>query len=365
MHRAGPRSPRSIFPTLPYAYHFDAGPLRRASCARYARGSAASSGSRAGSPTSSATATAATSPRCSWRAAQRIEGDLFIDCTGFRALLIGRRWTTGYRGLDAAGCPATARSRCRARATARRRPYTRATAHDGGLAMAHPAAAPHRQRPCLLQRASPATTRPRRHLLANLDGEARRRAAPLRFTTGRRKRAWSRNCRRDRPGERLPRAAGIDQHPSDPVGHRAADQAAPRAARRRRAARRIQSPDRLRDRTHPRLPHPPLSRERPRRTRSGGVSRHGAARHAPRQDRALAASGGHDRPRTDELFTEDGWLQVLAGQGIAPAAWHPLADTLPDADLAGFMRMLADQNVREATAMKPHAAFLRAAPVLQ
>ena len=56
---------------------------------------------------------------------------------------------------------------------------------------------------------------------------------------------------------------------------------------------------------------------------------------------------------------------VLAGQGIAPAAWHPLADTLPDADLKGFLRMLADQNVREATAMKPHAAFLRAAPVLQ
>ena len=65
------------------------------------------------------------------------------------------------------------------------------------------------------------------------------------------------------------------------------------------------------------------------------------------------------------LLADGGWLQVLAGQGIAPAAWHPLADTLPDADLKGFLRMLADQNVREATAMKPHAAFLRTAPVHQ
>ena len=60
----------------------------------------------------------------------------------------------------------------------------------------------------------------------------------------------------------------------------------------------------------------------------------------------------------EELFTEDGWLQVLAGQGVAARAHHPLADQIDDGDLGEYMETLELLYRREAGAMPTHAAFV-------
>jgi tryptophan 7-halogenase len=60
----------------------------------------------------------------------------------------------------------------------------------------------------------------------------------------------------------------------------------------------------------------------------------------------------------DELFTELGWLQVMVGQGIVPTGYHPLADQLSESDLAGFLaatRQVVDMSV---AAMPTHADFI-------
>ena len=91
----------------------------------------------------------ATSQRSALESGERIEGDLFIDCSGFRGLLIGRRWapatTTGRTGCR---CDRAMAVPCDAARTAHAL-HARDRAR-GRLAMAHPAAAPHRQRLCLL-----------------------------------------------------------------------------------------------------------------------------------------------------------------------------------------------------------------------
>ena len=109
---------------------------------------------------------------------------------------------------------------------------------QGRLAVAHPLAAPHRQRPGLLQplsrrrRGQGATARQPRC------GAARRAAAdrvphrpaqaPMEPQRG-----------FDRVGQRLSRTAGIDQHPSDPVGHHPSDQAFSARRHRQRRGRRV------------------------------------------------------------------------------------------------------------------------------
>jgi hypothetical protein len=53
----------------------------------------------------------------------------------------------------------------------------------------------------------------------------------------------------------------------------------------------------------------------------------------------------------EELFSEVAWLQVLVGQGIVPADYHPLAGVLPEASL---QEMLA--NVRTVVQKPLHLA---------
>ncbi len=67
----------------------------RASCARSPRPTAAPA-RKARSPGSSATVKAAISPRCIMEDGTRIEGDLFIDCTGFRSVLLGQTLETPF-----------------------------------------------------------------------------------------------------------------------------------------------------------------------------------------------------------------------------------------------------------------------------
>ena len=62
---------------------------------------------------------------------RRLEGDFFIDCSGFRGLLIGQTMGTGYEDWSH-WLPATARSPCRPQGHAEPSPFTRAAAQEAG-----------------------------------------------------------------------------------------------------------------------------------------------------------------------------------------------------------------------------------------
>jgi len=123
---------------------------------------------------------------------RRIDGDLFIDCSGFRGLLIEGALHAGYEDWsDMLPCDsALAVPSVRAD---RLTPYTMSTAREAGwqwrIPLQHRTGNGHVY--CSGFTSDDAAARA---LLEGLDTPALAEPRPLRFTTGRRRKAWVRNC---------------------------------------------------------------------------------------------------------------------------------------------------------------------------
>lgn len=123
---------------------------------------------------------------------ERIEGDLFIDCSGFRALAIGSQphdawedWTQ-WLPCDRAVAAPCARSQDFS-------PYTRSTADVAGWRWRIPLQ--HRTgNGYVYSSAHISDDEAASVLLANLDGEALAEPRFLRFKSGRRRASWNGNC---------------------------------------------------------------------------------------------------------------------------------------------------------------------------
>ena len=120
-----------------------------------------------------------------------VEGDLFIDCSGFRGLLIEEALGAGYEDwsrwlpMDSALAMPTAN-------TESPRPFTRSTAHGAGwqwrIPLQHRTGNGHVFSSAYMER-----DEAERILRQNVEGEPQAEPRLLRFTTGMRKKAWSHN----------------------------------------------------------------------------------------------------------------------------------------------------------------------------
>jgi tryptophan halogenase len=120
-----------------------------------------------------------------------IEGDLFIDCSGFRALLIEGALKTGYDDWsDYLPCNSALAVPC-AR-VAPLTPYTRSTAKGAGwlwrIPLQHRTGNGH-----VYSNAFTTDEQARQDLLDGLDGAALDEPRQLRFVTGKRKNSWVKN----------------------------------------------------------------------------------------------------------------------------------------------------------------------------
>ncbi|MEO9132063.1 MAG: tryptophan halogenase family protein, partial [Sphingomonas sp.] len=123
---------------------------------------------------------------------QRIEGDLFIDCTGFRGLLIEQTLETGYEDWSE-WLPTNSAYAVQTTSTGPAVPYTKAIAHEAGW----------RWRIPLQQRVGNGLVfcndfmsdeDARALLLREIDGEPLSDPRLIRYKTGSRRKVWNKNC---------------------------------------------------------------------------------------------------------------------------------------------------------------------------
>ena len=285
-----------------------------------------------------------------------IAGDLFIDCSGFRGLLIEEALQSGYEDWTHwLPCDRALAVPCQS--VSPLTPYTRSTAHAAGwqwrIPLQHRTGNGH-----VYCSAHISDDEAARVLLANLDGRPLADPRPIRFRTGRRRKFWNRNV------VALGLAAwfleplestsihmvqsGIERVirylPQGPV--RAADVAAYNAET-------TFEWERVRDFI---ILHYHLNR------RDEPFWRQCANMPVPEAltaKLALFAANGRITRFNEELFAEVGWLQVMVGQGLIPAGYHPLADAQSDREVREFLGLLRQVVARQVSTMGDHGAFIR------
>ncbi len=341
---------RSILSTLGYAYHFDAGLY-----ARHLRGIAEAAGVRRVEGRLQAVEreparghlSALTTVR-----RDRLEGDLFIDCSGFAALLADgvmgsaledwSRWLPCNRAV-AVPCARTGATT----------PFTRSTARAAGwqwrIPLQHRTGNGHVYAShCMSDDEATAI------LLANLDGEPLAEPRLLRFTAGTRRAPWTGNVV----------AIGLSSGFLEPLESTSIhliqsgiakllalfpdrDMDPALAARFNRLFNADMETVRdflvlhyhaTRDRPEPlwtycrSMPLPDTLTERMRQYRRSG--------------RLLLEA--------DEMFREASWLAVLNGQGVLAEGWNPLADATDPATNRAQVRQVAEVIARAAPTLPLH-----------
>jgi tryptophan halogenase len=123
---------------------------------------------------------------------RRVEGDLFVDCSGFRGLLIEGVYQAGYDDWSAM-LPCNSAQAVPCAKVARLTPFTTSTARGAGwtwrIPLQHRTGNGHVYCDGFTSDDEAAQV-----LLAGLDGAALDTPRQLRFTTGRRRKSWIKNC---------------------------------------------------------------------------------------------------------------------------------------------------------------------------
>ncbi len=286
---------------------------------------------------------------------QKVEGDFFIDCTGFRGLLIGQEMGADYSDWTH-WLPCDRAMAVPCESVSPITPYTRATARQAGwqwrIPLQHRTGNGHVYSSAHMSDDEAASV-----LLANLDGAALADPKPLKFTTGMRPRSWTGNC------VAIGLAAGF-MEPLESTSIHLIQSAIERVLKffpvAGFAAADIDTYNRqtvfewesIRDFLI--LHYHANSREEPfwQERRAMDIPETLKAR------MALFNASGRITREHEELFTEQGWIQLMVGQGLKAGAYHPLADTLEPAQLDEFLGLARRHTDATAAKMMPHDDFI-------
>ncbi len=285
-----------------------------------------------------------------------IAGDLFVDCSDFRGMLIGRTLGTVFEDWSR-WLPCDRAVIVPSERTGNPDPYTRVTARDAGwqwrIPLQHRTGNGHVYCSQYLSDDKAVET-----LLANAECEASDDPNLLRFTTGKRVQTWTRNCVAigasagfleplESTGTWLIQAAIIELTKWFP----ARDFAKPDidAFNKTMDKRFTEVRDFLiahyccagRDDT-----------DFWRAWRS--ISMPDSLQHRIDVFRA----SGHVVLDPSDLFDESDWLSVLIGQGMLPASWHPRTDSLDDGTVDQRLDYMRSMVEEAAAAMPSHAETL-------
>lgn len=72
----------------------------------------------------------------------------------------------------------------------------------------------------------------------------------------------------------------------------------------------------------------------------------------------LFKENGRVFKREFDLFGEESWIQVMLGQGVMPRAYHPVVDSMDDDALGNFLRDLRDSTKKIVDRLPAHQEFI-------
>ena len=285
-----------------------------------------------------------------------VAGELFIDCTGLRGLLISGALGVGFedwshwlrcdRALAVPSAP-----------TEPLAPYTRSTATDAGwrwrIPLQHRTGNGH-----VYSSAYVSDDAAHETLMRGLDGEALAEPRLIRFQTGRRRLFWHKNC------VAVGLAAGF-MEPLESTSIHLAQMALTRLVQmfpdRRFDAAKIDEYNRQTAFEHERirdflvLHYHANQRDDSRFWRD---CREMPVPEGLERKIALFRAGARLHRIAHELFSDAGWLQVMLGQRIEPEGYHPLADVPTSAQLNEFLHGLLRAVHGTVATLPSHAAFI-------
>ena len=264
-----------------------------------------------------------------------IEGDLFIDCTGFRGLLIGQTLGVEYQDWSQwLYCDSAVAVQTESVGDAV--PYTRSIAHDAGWQWRIPLQ--HRVGNGIVFSSRHADdARATETLLGNIQGTVLTEPRVIKFRPGQRSSTWSGNC------VAIGLASGFLE-PIESTSIHLIQRGILRLLQMFPANGISQSDvDEYNQQTRAEIEH----------IRDFIILHYHVTN---RQDTAFwRACRNMDIPESlshrielfretgrvfrapNELFAENSWIQVMLGQGITPRQRHPVADLMGDAELAQFL----------------------------
>ncbi len=285
----------------------------------------------------------------------KVEGDLFIDCTGFRGLLIEETLKTGW--IDWGHWLPTDRAVVvQTESHGPLLPYTRAIAHDAGWRWRIPLQNRVGNGLVYASRYLDDDTA-RERLVKAMDAPMVTEPRLIPYATGQRRRMWNKNCVAlglssgfIEPLESTSIhliQAGITRlaqlFPYDGISEALADRYNGMAQTELEGVRDFV------------ILHYKLN-ERPeafwRERRDSDVPDSLAER------MALFAEGAVAYQTADDLFRVDSWLQVMMGQGVTPKAWHLVGKLIDRQKRTATLEGLKAEIARSVAAMPPQDAFL-------
>ena len=288
---------------------------------------------------------------------ETLQADLFIDCSGFRGLLIEDALKTGYVDwshwlpMDRAIAVPSALS-------GPTQPYTRATAGTAGwqwrIPLQHRVGNGH-----VYSSQFMSDDDAEARLLANLDGPAIAMPRRLRFTTGRRRLSWNKNV------IALGLASGFIE-PLESTSIHLIQRGVSILMALFPASGIVQAEVDLYNRLMTEqyeevrdfviLHYKQTQRDDTpfwRQVRDMSVPESLAER------MAVFANRGRLILTSGELFREKSWSTVMLGQGLWPQGYDPQADLKPEADVRNALRSLKSLIISRANTLPSHDDFLR------
>jgi tryptophan halogenase len=286
-----------------------------------------------------------------------IEGDLFLDCTGFRGLLIEQTLHSGYEDWSH-WLPCDRAVAVQTASVGEALPYTRSIAHESGWQWRIP----------LQQRVGNGLVYCSRYindedaeklLLENVEGEQLTKPLFIRFRPGQRRKHWNRNC------VALGLASGFIE-PLESTSIHLIQRGIIRLMQMfPRQGIRQSDIDEFNKQQGKEIEHIRdfiVLHYKVTNRQDSPFWRHCQSMPIPgtlahRIDLFRETARVFKEPT--ELFAENSWIQVMLGQGIEPEQYHPVTNVLSDQELTKFMQDIKTQVEKTVATLPNHQSYVQ------